>query len=111
MHFDLSSYINTGIGHLPDGLDGFVQALYATGGEAPQFLHPNSPYFAQEPKKWGTWLLMAIEAKTLNHYACNCPPPNRAQMTLWVVNNNFQKVFAAAVVGKYLLHRHFNETA
>ena len=47
MHTD---YIDTDIGHLPDGLDGFVQALYAIGGEAPQFLHPNFPYFAQEPK-------------------------------------------------------------
>ena len=50
VHTDLSYYINSGIRHLPDGLDGFVQALYAIGGEPPQFLHPNSPYFAQDPK-------------------------------------------------------------
>ena len=50
LHTDLSYYINSGIRHLPDGLDGFVQALYAIGGEPPQFLHPNSPYFAQDPK-------------------------------------------------------------
>ena len=49
-HTDLLEYIDSGIGHLPDGLDGFVQALYAIGGEAPQFLHPNSPYFGQDPK-------------------------------------------------------------
>ena len=111
VHTDLLEYIDSGIGHLPDGLDGFVQALYAIGGEAPQFLHPNSPYFAQDPKYWGTCLLMAIEAKSKNHSAGNCAPPNRAQMTIWVVNKNFQKVFAAAVVGKFLLHKHFNENA
>ena len=111
VHTDLLEYISSAFWHLPDGLDGFVQALYAIGGEAPQFLHPNSPYFAQDPKYWGTCLLMAIEAKSKNHSAGNCAPPNRAQMTIWVVNKNFQKVFAAAVVGKFLLHKHFNENA
>ena len=71
-HTDLLECIDSGIGHLPDGLDGFVQALYAIGGEAPQFLHPNSPYFAQDPKYWGICLLMAIEAKSKNHSAGNC---------------------------------------
>ena len=54
---------------------------------------------------------MALEAKSKNHSAGNCGPPNRAQMTIWVVNKNFQKVFAAAVVCKFLLHKHFNENA
>ena len=108
---DLLEYIDTDIGHLPDGLGGFVQALYAIGGEAPQFLHPNSPYFAQDPKYWGTCLLIAIEATSKNHSAGNCSPPTRAQITICVVNKNFQKVFAAAVVCKFLLHKHFNENA
>ena len=50
VHTALLEYISSAFWHLPDGLDGFVQALYAIGGEAPQFLHPNFPYFAQEPK-------------------------------------------------------------
>ena len=50
LHTALLEYISSAFWHLPDGLDGFVQALYAIGGEAPQFLHPNFPYFAQEPK-------------------------------------------------------------
>ena len=50
VHTDLLEYIRSAFWHLSDGLDGFVQALYAIGGEAPQFLHPNFPYFAQEPK-------------------------------------------------------------
>ena len=49
-HTALLEYISSAFRHLPDHVDGFVQAIYAIGGEAPQFLHPNSPYFAQEPK-------------------------------------------------------------
>ena len=110
-HTALLEYISSGFKDQPYSVDSFVPALYAIGGEAPQFLHPNSPYFAQDPKYWGTCLLMAIEAKSKNHSAGNCAPPNRAQMTIWVVNKNFQKVFAAAVVCKFLLHKHFNENA
>ena len=43
VHTALLEYISSAFWHLPDGLDGFVQALYAIGGEAPQILHPNSP--------------------------------------------------------------------
>ena len=50
MNTALLEYISSAFRHLPDSVDGFVQAIYAIGGEAPQFLHPNFPYFAQEPK-------------------------------------------------------------
>ena len=50
MHTALLEYISSGFKDQPvDSFDSFVPA-YAIGGEAPQFLHPNSPYFAQEPK-------------------------------------------------------------
>ena len=42
VHTALLEYISSGIKHLPDGLNGFVQALYAIGGEAPKFLDPIS---------------------------------------------------------------------
>ena len=35
---------------LPNSVHGLVGALYAIGGEDCQFLHPNSPYFGQDPK-------------------------------------------------------------
>ena len=41
-HTDLLEYIDSGIKHLPDGLNGSVQALYVIGGEAPQFSDPIS---------------------------------------------------------------------
>ena len=50
LHTALLEYISSAFRHLPDSVDGFVQAIYAIGGEAPQFLHPYSPYFAQDPK-------------------------------------------------------------
>ena len=50
MHTALLVYISSGFKDQPDSVDSFVPALYAIGGEAPQFLHPNFPYFAQEPK-------------------------------------------------------------
>ena len=50
MHKGPSQYINYGINDMPNTLDGFVQALYAVGGEDRQFLHPNSPNFGQDPK-------------------------------------------------------------
>ena len=50
LHTALLEYISSGFKDQPYSVDSFVPALYAIGGEAPQFLHPNSPYFAQEPK-------------------------------------------------------------
>ena len=52
MHTALLEYISSGIKHLPDGLNGFVQALYAIGGEAPKFLDPISGVSASG------WLIM-----------------------------------------------------
>ena len=49
VHKGPSQYINYGINDMPNSLDDFVQAFYASGGEVSQFLHPNSPYFAQDP--------------------------------------------------------------
>ena len=50
MHKGPSQYINYGINDMPNTLDGLVQAFYTKGDEASQFLHPNSPYFGQDPK-------------------------------------------------------------
>ena len=35
---------------LPNSVHGLVGASYAIGGEFCQFMHPNSPYFGQDPK-------------------------------------------------------------
>ena len=48
------------------------------------------------------WLLSKIE----NSQAISCKLPKWVQMTLWVANNNFQKVFASPEVAEILLHKH-----
>ena len=47
-HCGLSQYTGSSFGHLPNGVDGSVLALYAFGSETCQFLGPNDPHLHQD---------------------------------------------------------------